>query len=78
MALSTISEKGWVVIPKELRKRYQLKKGDKVQFIDYGRVIAIVPASRNTLKEAKGILKGETSLTEALLKSREEDAKKDK
>jgi len=36
MNTSVLSEKGWVVIPQELRERYGLKKGDRVHVIDYG------------------------------------------
>ena len=74
MNTGTLSAKGWVVIPQELRERYRLKKGDKVHFIDYGGIVAIVPISKNPLQEADGILKGNTSLVRALLKSRKEDA----
>jgi len=73
MNTGTLSEKGWVVIPLELRKRYRLKKGDKVHFIDYGGMVAIVPISHEPLKDAAGMLKGRTSLAAALLKSRKED-----
>ena len=73
MNTGTLSEKGWVVIPRELRERYHLKKGDKVHFIDYGGMVAIVPISREPLKDAAGMLKGRTSLVAALLKSRKDD-----
>ena len=78
MNTGTLSAKGWVVIPQELRERYHLKKGDRVHFIDYGGVVAIVPVSRNPLKEAAGMLKGDTSLVDALLQSRREDARREK
>ncbi len=74
MNTSTVSAKGWVVIPKELRERFGLKKGDKVRFIDYGGTIAMVPLSKNAIKESAGMLKGETSLLASLLQSRREDA----
>jgi AbrB family looped-hinge helix DNA binding protein len=74
MNTSTLSEKGWVVIPQELRQRYGLKKGDRVHVIDYGGVLSIVPASSTPIKSARGMLRGETSLVEALVKSRQEDA----
>jgi AbrB family looped-hinge helix DNA binding protein len=73
MNTGTLSEKGWVVIPRELRERYHLKKGDRVHFIDYGGMVAIVPISQNPVKDAAGMLKGRTSLARALLKSRQED-----
>lgn len=65
-----ISTKGWVVIPAELRKKYQLKAGDEVNIIDYGGVLAIVPALGDVVKEAAGMLRGGESLTKALLKER--------
>jgi AbrB family looped-hinge helix DNA binding protein len=71
---STVSAKGWVVIPKELRERFGLKKGDKVHFVEYGGTIAVVPLSKNAVKESAGMLKGDTSLLAALLQSRQEDA----
>lgn len=73
MTTGTLSGKGWVVIPEELRKRYGLKKGDKVHFIDYGGVVAIVPVSRDPIKEAEGMLKGCTSLVRSLSRSRKEE-----
>ena len=74
MNTSTLSEKGWVVIPQELRERYGLKKGDRVHVIDYGGVISIVPASEAPIKNAMGMLRDKTSLVKALIKSRQEDA----
>ena len=74
MNTGTLSEKGWVVIPRELRERYHLKKGDKVHFIDYGGMVAIVPISQEPVRDAAGMLKGRTNLTAALLKERQ-DAK---
>jgi AbrB family looped-hinge helix DNA binding protein len=78
MNTGILSAKGWVVIPQEMRERYHLKKGDRVHFIDYGGVVAIVPVSRNPLAEATGMLKGGASLTQALLKSRREDLDRDR
>ena len=73
MTKGTLSAKGWVVIPQEIREKYQLKKGDKVHFIDYGGVISIIPVSKNQIEEGAGSIKGKTSLVKALLKARKED-----
>ncbi len=78
MNTSTLSEKGWVVIPQELRERYGLKKGDRVHVVDYGGVISIVPASEAPIKHSLGMLKGKTSLVKELAKSRREDAERGK
>ena len=78
MNTSTLSEKGWVVIPQDLRRRYGLKKGDRVQIIDYGGVISIVPAAEAPIKDSLGMLRGKTSLVKELVESRRQDAERGK
>jgi len=78
MNTSTLSEKGWVVIPQDLRRRYGLKKGDRVHVIDYGGVISIVPAAEAPVKDSLGMLRGKTSLVKELVKSRRQDAERGK
>ena len=67
MPTLTISQKGWVVIPAELRKKYQLTPGTKVQVVDYGGVLSIVRVSDNPIDRGAGMLKGSDSLTEAVV-----------
>lgn len=62
-----VSEKGWVVIPADLRKKYKLHPGAQVSVVDYGGVLALVPAMAKPIRQAAGMLKGRTSLTRALL-----------
>jgi AbrB family looped-hinge helix DNA binding protein len=73
MTVATISSKGWIVIPNELRKKYRLSAGDKVALVDYGGVLSIVPAMTDPVAEAAGLLKGDRSLTHALLAARAEE-----
>lgn len=63
----TVSEKGWIVIPAELRKKYNLHPGAEVTVVDYGGVLALVPVMAKPIRQAAGMLKGRTSLTRALL-----------
>lgn len=70
MATVTVSKKGWVVIPREIRQRYGIRPGDRVQVVDYAGRIAIIPAMNDPIREARGMLKGGPSLTEALLEER--------
>lgn len=73
MAL-TISSKGWVVIPVELRKKYGLIPGAQVQIVDYGGVMAIVPAMLDPVGESIGMLAGKgASLTEAILEEHHQE-----
>jgi len=63
----TVSSKGWVVIPSEYRKKYNLKPGAKVRMVDYGGVLAMVPEMDDPVSQGYGILKGAGSLTKKLL-----------
>lgn len=67
-----VSEKGWVVIPQELRRKYGLTKGAAVRFVDYGGVMGIVPVSADPVKQGFGMLKGRR-LTGRLLEERRRD-----
>ena len=73
----TISNKGWVVIPAELRKKYNLRAGSKVVIVDYGGVLAIVPAVKDPIKKGYGFLKDGPSLYDALKKDRELEKKRE-
>lgn len=64
-----ISQKGWVVIPAEYRRRYGLKSGDRVRIVDYGGVLALVPPMGNPVEDSRGLLEG-ASLTKAMLAER--------
>ena len=65
-----VSEKGWIVIPAELRKKYNLHPGAEVSVVDYGGLLALVPVMDTPVRQAAGMLKGRTSLTRALLAER--------
>lgn len=67
MSVHSISKKGWVVIPAELRKKYGLHPGAQVRIVDYGGVLAIIPALSEPVKQAGGMLKTEKKLTDSLL-----------
>ena len=74
----TISNKGWVVIPAELRKKYNLHSGATVTLVDYGGVLAIVPALKKPIKQAAGMLQGGASLTKALLDEHKKERQRGK
>ncbi len=62
-----LSQKGWIVIPAALRLKYGLKPGAQLQVVDYGGVLAIVPATADPVKDGAGMLKGSDSLTQAIV-----------
>ncbi|MBN1538227.1 MAG: AbrB/MazE/SpoVT family DNA-binding domain-containing protein [Anaerolineales bacterium] len=63
----TISTKGWIVIPKDLRDKYGLRKGTRVQIVDYDQALALVPLPDDPAKALHGMLEGGPSLTVDLL-----------
>jgi AbrB family looped-hinge helix DNA binding protein len=54
--LSTISSKYQVVIPKEIREKFNLKPGQQIMFIPYNGNLRVVIVP--TIEEARGMLKG--------------------
>ncbi|MEA3350384.1 MAG: AbrB/MazE/SpoVT family DNA-binding domain-containing protein [Chloroflexota bacterium] len=70
-----VSQKGWVVIPAALRKKYLLEPGTNLKVVDYGGVLALIPVLDDPIEEAAGMFKGESSLTQALLDDRTEEQK---
>ncbi len=65
-----VSKTGAIRIPAELRKKYNLVAGSEVVIVDYGGVLSIVPAPKDPIKQRHGMLKGKSSLTQALLEER--------
>jgi AbrB family looped-hinge helix DNA binding protein len=73
----TISNKGWVVIPAELRKKYHLTPGTEVVIVDYGGVLSIIPAYKDPIKQGRGLLKDLPGLADDLLKERAQERERE-
>ncbi|HEY5270495.1 MAG TPA: AbrB/MazE/SpoVT family DNA-binding domain-containing protein [Anaerolineales bacterium] len=73
-----LSQKGWVVIPAAMRNKYGLKPGANLQVVDYGGVLAIVPAFKDPVKEGAGLLKGGASLTQAVVEEHRREVERGK
>jgi len=65
-----VSAKGWVVIPKELREKYGLRKGTQVQVVDYNDVLVLVPLPDDPAEALHGLLEEGPSLTKDLMVER--------
>ena len=70
MHTATVSAKGWVVIPRAIRERFGLKKGSRVQVVDYGQLLALVPLPDDPVDALHGMFESDASLTEDLLAER--------
>lgn len=60
MDLARVSSKGQITIPVEIRKKLNLKEGDKVLFIEENGKIVLANSSYIALKEMQDAMKGET------------------
>jgi AbrB family looped-hinge helix DNA binding protein len=76
MMTTKLSTKGQIVIPVEFRERYNLEPGSKVELMDIGGEIVIIPLIlKNPIEEARGFLKGGRSTKELLKAIRKEERK---
>jgi AbrB family looped-hinge helix DNA binding protein len=73
----TISQKGWVVIPAILRKKYGLKPGQHMHMVDYGGVLAIMPGFLDPVRDGAGMLQGDDSLTAEIVEEHRKERERD-
>ncbi len=73
MEESTITSKGQIVVPAKLRRRYGLKPGTKVYFIERNDEILFQPQTKEFIRSVHGLLASQTAVTKELLKERAKD-----
>lgn len=69
---STVTVRGQTAIPAAIRKKYNIKPKTKLEWIDDGQSITVLPVPDDPIKALKGKFK-DVDLREALLKSRREE-----
>jgi AbrB family looped-hinge helix DNA binding protein len=69
---STVTVREQTAIPAEIRRKYNIKPNAKLDWIDDGHTITVLPVSQHPIKILKGRFK-DIGLREALLKSRKEE-----
>jgi AbrB family looped-hinge helix DNA binding protein len=73
MYVLSVSFKGWIVIPKELRERHGIHPGGKVLLTEKGDGLTLMPLPEDPIKSFRGLLK-DYPLVDELLKSRKKEA----
>ncbi|HAA90569.1 MAG TPA: AbrB family transcriptional regulator [Peptococcaceae bacterium] len=71
--IATVSQKGWIVIPKELRTKLKIRPGSKVLLTEGEEGLVITPLPEDPIAAFRGMLKG-FPLVEELLEVRKEEA----
>jgi bifunctional DNA-binding transcriptional regulator/antitoxin component of YhaV-PrlF toxin-antitoxin module len=69
---TTITSRGQTVVPAGIRKAHHLEPETKLEWVDDGISIRVVPLGRDTIRDARGMF-GKGNLRKALIKARKED-----
>ncbi len=70
---STVTSKGQLVIPARLRRRFGIKKGTLIAFVEEDGRMIVQPVTREFIRSLRGSLKGEPSALEILLEERKRE-----
>ena len=72
---STVTVRGQTSIPAAIRRRYNINPKTKLEWIDDGHTITVLPIPKDAIKALKGSFK-DANLLQALLRSRKEERKR--
>ena len=78
---STVSTRGQVSIPAELRKKYHIEPETRLEWIEDGNAIKIVPVPKDPIKTFRGAGRGRYTSDKLLkdrLKERSEEVARDR
>ena len=70
---SVVTTKGQLVIPARLRRRFGIKKGTRVTFLEDGGRIIVQPVTHEFIRSLRGSLKEEPSALASLLEARKRE-----
>jgi AbrB family looped-hinge helix DNA binding protein len=77
METAHVTSKGQLVVPARLRRKYGIKPGTKICFIERDKEIVFQPVTPEYIRSVCGMLKSETSVTQELLKDRGRDKERE-
>ncbi len=69
---TAVTKRGQTSIPAAIRKRHQIREGDRLVWLDDGEAIRMIPIPSDPVAALRGAGRGE-GLLERLLASRERD-----
>ncbi|MBS1842694.1 MAG: AbrB/MazE/SpoVT family DNA-binding domain-containing protein [Acidobacteria bacterium] len=70
---STVTTKGQLVIPSKLRRKYSIRKGTKVAFLEEGERLVLQPLTPEYLRSLRGSLAEGPSALKDLLEERKRE-----
>ena len=73
--VSTVTTKGQLVIPSKLRRKYSIKEGTQVAFLEQENRLVLQPLTPEFIRSLRGSLKGGPSALKALREDRKRERK---
>jgi len=70
---ATVTTKGQLVIPSKLRRKYNIRKGTQVVFLEEDHRLILQPLTREYIHALRGSWKGGPSALKFLLEGRKKD-----
>ncbi len=77
MDTSNVTTKGQLVIPAKIRRRYGIKTGTRVRFVERDGEIVLQPLTSTAIRSLCGVLKSLGPVTPELLAERARDREKE-
>ncbi|MGA8221107.1 MAG: AbrB/MazE/SpoVT family DNA-binding domain-containing protein [Candidatus Acidiferrales bacterium] len=71
--IAKVTTKGQLVIPSKLRRRYGIRQGTQVVFVEEEHRLILQPLTPEFIRQLRGSLKGEPSALKLLLEDRKRD-----
>jgi AbrB family looped-hinge helix DNA binding protein len=71
--VSTVTTKGQLVIPAKLRRKYAIRKGTQVAFVEEENRLVLQPLTPEFIKSLRGSLKADPSALKLLLEERKKE-----
>jgi len=80
MHTAYVTSKGQMVVPADIRRRYGIKPGTRINFVEENGLIIFQPVTREYIRSFRGIFKleaGEKPATQELHEDREAERKRE-
>jgi AbrB family looped-hinge helix DNA binding protein len=77
MDVAYVTSKGQLVVPARLRRKYGIKAGTKVRFVERDAEIVLQPVTRQYIRSVCGLLAEAGPATPELLKERARDRRRE-
>ncbi len=74
MTIVTSTIKGQIVIPADIRGKFRIKKGTRVNVYEDGNKIILEPLPDDPIKQGRGMLKTRGRILKALMADRKREA----